>query len=64
MLAEQQIPLVAIHDADDSYVHKIESDILVDVWPNATLIETQGLGHRRIINSEAAMQAFCDALLK
>ncbi|ASM12226.1 alpha/beta fold hydrolase [Serratia marcescens] len=63
-VAEQRVPLVAIHDANDSYVHKIESDILVDAWPNATLIETQGLGHRRIITSEAAMQVFCDALLK
>ncbi|WP_080693436.1 alpha/beta hydrolase [Pseudomonas chlororaphis] len=59
----QSIPLVVLHDANDTYVNKIESEVLVEVWPNAKLIETSGLGHRGIIRSAPALDRLCDALL-
>ncbi|WP_218177615.1 alpha/beta hydrolase [Pseudomonas gingeri] len=56
-------PLVVLHDANDTYVNKIESELLVEVWPDARLILTSGLGHRGIIRSTSALNQLCDALL-
>lgn len=52
------IPLVAIHDNHDTYVKKIESEVLVDAWPEASLIETNNLGHRGIIRSAESLAVF------
>lgn len=57
------IPLVALHDTNDTFVNKIESELLVEVWPGAKLILTSGLGHRGIIRSTSALEQLCDVLL-
>ena len=38
-----------IHDKDDRWVDWRESEQLSQCWPNAELILTEGLGHRRIL---------------
>jgi pimeloyl-ACP methyl ester carboxylesterase len=43
------ISALLLHDEDDHDVPCRESESLARAWPNATLIRTQGLGHRRIL---------------
>lgn len=42
-------PLLAIHDRDDREVSLEEVERLTRVWPDARLVVTEGLGHRRIL---------------
>ena len=44
-----RLPLLAIHDRNDSEVPWIHSKDLCERWPKAELITTTGLGHRRIL---------------
>ncbi len=44
-----QLPLLTIHDQNDSEIPWEHSKILCEMWPEAQLITTSGLGHRRIL---------------
>ena len=44
-----KMPALLLHDEDDHDVPCRESESLARVWPNAALLRTQGLGHRRIL---------------
>lgn len=46
------IPVLIIHDEDDTDVPISESELLQQAWPNATFKRTKGLGHRRILYNE------------
>jgi len=51
-------PLLAIHDRDDREVRLEEVEHLVAAWPEAELLVTTGLGHRRILRApEVLLQA-------
>ena len=50
-LEQVHIPAMIFHDNNDDEVNSIESECLSKAWPNATLIFTQGLGHRKTIKS-------------
>jgi pimeloyl-ACP methyl ester carboxylesterase len=41
--------LLVIHDRDDHEVSCRQGERLAAAWPNAQLVETQGLGHRRVL---------------
>ncbi|MEM7437050.1 MAG: alpha/beta fold hydrolase [Myxococcota bacterium] len=41
--------LLVIHDEDDSQVPIEHGISIAETWPNASLVATQGLGHRRIL---------------
>ena len=41
--------LLVIHDRDDREVPFLHGERLAELWPNARLEATQGLGHRRIL---------------
>jgi len=43
------IPLLIIHDEEDIDVPLSEGELLHQAWPNSKFIQTQGLGHRRIL---------------
>lgn len=50
VLAEQpEVPLLAVHDSGDAEAPPRVSERLVDVWPGAELVLTDGLGHRRVL---------------
>lgn len=50
-------PLLIVHDHEDREVPFEEGRALADAWPNSRLLETQGLGHRRIIRDEGVVRA-------
>lgn len=43
---------LVIHDEDDQEVLLVESECLAQSLPNASLVKTQGLGHKKIIKSD------------
>ena len=43
------IPALLVHDQDDHDVRWQEGETLARAWPGATWVQTQGLGHRRIL---------------
>jgi pimeloyl-ACP methyl ester carboxylesterase len=44
-------PLLVIHDRDDHETRWPDSNDLSRAWPNARLLTTSGLGHRRILSN-------------
>jgi pimeloyl-ACP methyl ester carboxylesterase len=42
-------PLLVIHDRDDRDLPHAHGQALADAWPDATLVTTSGLGHRRLL---------------
>jgi pimeloyl-ACP methyl ester carboxylesterase len=43
------IPLLVVHDVDDREVAFAEGEALAQLWPDARLVRTRGLGHNRIL---------------
>lgn len=71
--AEIDLPRVApsltqrglvIHDADDPDVPIIEAEELAGAWPLASLIRTEGLGHRAILRDPNVIRAAVDFALE
>lgn len=56
--------LLIIHDEQDNDVPMAQSAALANSWPSATLVVTQGLGHRRILREpsvvEQTLAFFCE----
>ena len=46
---------LVIHDEDDADISWRSGKEIADAWPNARFIKTRGLGHRRIIHDEGAI---------
>jgi pimeloyl-ACP methyl ester carboxylesterase len=46
---EMTAPLLIVHDREDRETYWSEGNALAQAWPNARLITTEGLGHRRIL---------------
>ena len=42
-------PTLIVHDHDDREVGHEQAELLVGAWPQAELVSTSGLGHRRIL---------------
>jgi pimeloyl-ACP methyl ester carboxylesterase len=53
---EMTAPLLVIHDRDDRETLLREGRALVEAWPGARLITTEGLGHRRILRDEQVVR--------
>jgi pimeloyl-ACP methyl ester carboxylesterase len=61
---QMRIPLLVVHDADDSHVPLRYGRSIAEAWPGAQLVVTEGLGHRRILQEEHVRDlavAFIDA---
>ena len=54
--AELSIPALIIHDKDDSEVPWQQGEMLANAWPGARFVQTQGLGHTRILRDRATIQ--------
>jgi pimeloyl-ACP methyl ester carboxylesterase len=55
--------LLAIHDADDRETPHPSTEALVSGWPDAELLTTQGLGHRRILRDPGVVRTVVDTLV-
>jgi pimeloyl-ACP methyl ester carboxylesterase len=53
-------PALVIHDRDDRAVPCTEAARLAHLWPQARLLLTRGLGHRRILEDESVARAAAD----
>jgi pimeloyl-ACP methyl ester carboxylesterase len=53
-------PALVIHDRDDRTVPWAEATRFARLWPQARLLLTQGLGHRRILEDEKVAHAAAD----
>ncbi len=54
------IPALLFHDRGDREASFEESKAIAQAWPSARLIETSGLGHRRILRNESVIQQTVD----
>jgi pimeloyl-ACP methyl ester carboxylesterase len=52
---EQRLPLLVVHDRDDREVRSTDGAAVAAAWPGARLLETQGLGHRRVLRDPAVV---------
>ena len=53
-------PLLVIHDRADREVPFAAGRALADTWPGARLLETDGLGHQRILRDPDVVRAIVD----
>ncbi len=58
--AEFAMPALVVHDPDDRQAPISSVRDLVAAWPGARLVETSGLGHRRLVDDERVMQEVVD----
>ncbi len=58
----QAIPALIIHDRNDSLVPFQDGKMLADSWPGARLMETEGLGHNRILQDPTVVRSALDFL--
>ena len=49
--------LLVVHDREDREVPWTDGAAIARAWPGARLIETQGLGHRRVLRDASVVQA-------
>jgi pimeloyl-ACP methyl ester carboxylesterase len=57
------IPALLFHDRKDREVSIEESRTIAKVWSGAQLVETSGLGHRRILHNQQVVQQAVDFLM-
>jgi len=48
-------PMLVIHDREDREVPWSDGESIAAAWPSATLLSTEGLGHRRILRDAAVI---------
>jgi len=48
-------PLLVVHDRDDREVRSVDGAAIAAAWPGARLLETEGLGHRRVLRDAAVV---------
>lgn len=51
------VPLLVVHDRDDSETRWERGAELATLWPGARLMTTEGLGHRRVLRDRAVIEA-------
>jgi pimeloyl-ACP methyl ester carboxylesterase len=49
-------PVLVIHDAGDKEVPAADGHALASSWPASTMVDTTGLGHRRILHDAAVIE--------
>ena len=50
-------PLLVVHDRDDREVRSADGAAIAAAWPGARLLETDGLGHRRVLRDPSVVAA-------
>lgn len=56
LIGARDTSLLVIHDIDDKEVPFAHGDRLAQMWPNARLEVTEGLGHRRILREPSIIE--------
>lgn len=62
--ATLKIPALLVHDVDDNAVTFMSAEAIVSAWPEARLIKTEGLGHRRILKDQKVIAEVADFIGK
>lgn len=62
LVAGRDEQLLVVHDRDDREVGFHHGERLAALWPDAQLLATSGLGHRRILRDEAVIAASVELL--
>ena len=62
--ATLKIPGLIVHDVDDNAVTFMSAEAIVSAWPEARLIKTEGLGHRRILKDQKVIAEVADFIGK
>jgi pimeloyl-ACP methyl ester carboxylesterase len=60
--ALQPTALLAVHDRDDRETPYTATEALVSRWPNAELLTTRGLGHRRLLRDPEVVRTVTSVL--
>jgi pimeloyl-ACP methyl ester carboxylesterase len=55
--AGQVVPLLVVHDRDDAEVPWQDGALLAQTWPGAQRLDTEGLGHRRVLRDPEVVAA-------
>jgi pimeloyl-ACP methyl ester carboxylesterase len=55
-------PLLIVQDRDDPFVPRAHGERFRTAWPGAKLVETEGLGHHRILSDEGVIRWVVDFL--
>jgi len=59
--AERHLPpLLAVHDIEDKEARYDDALRIVEAWPQAELVTTRGLGHRRIMRDDEVVRLVVD----
>ena len=53
---ELALPALVIHDQHDSDVPWQQGEAVASAWPGARFMQTQGLGHQRILRDHEVVQ--------
>lgn len=61
---ELRLPALVVHDRDDEAVPFSEAEAMVAGWPQARLLATSGLGHRRVLTDPRVVEQVVDFLLR
>jgi pimeloyl-ACP methyl ester carboxylesterase len=51
-----RLPAMVIHDREDKEVPYVSAEEIKQAWPHVVLVDTKGLGHRRILKDPAVIQ--------
>ncbi len=62
LAANREASLLTIHDRDDKEVPYHHAERLTEAWPNARLLPTEGLGHRRILRDRTVIRDAVEAV--
>ena len=62
--AKLELPGLIVHDRNDREVPFQEADAVVKAWPDAQLIATDGLGHRRILRDRPTLEHIADFVVE
>ncbi len=57
---ELNLPLLIVHDRNDSAVDYQSATSIKDLWPGSKLLTTEGLGHRRIMKDQKVLKEVSD----
>ena len=52
----ENIPALVVHDRDDREVPYDSAERILRTWPGATLLATEGLGHRRVLRDASVIR--------
>ena len=51
-----RLPAMVIHDREDKEVPYVSAEEIKNAWPHVVLVDTKGLGHRRILKDPVVIQ--------